>query len=477
MSARTRQILQGSALVTVIVALIAVTIASYRGAFDDAVPVTLAVDRAGSQLNPRSDVKVRGLIVGRVDTITTTGANDGAQVRLLIEPQFVDQIPADVQARILPKTLFGEKFVELVYPAGTTPESVARPIAAGDVIRQDGSAEAVELQNTLDSLLPLLQTVEPQKLATTLSSVSMALDGRGEQVGTTLVNLQALVRDFNEGGLENLQADLTELADLSGSLADAAPDLLDATDGFAVTSRTVVDKRDDLHDLTSGLSGGADDLRHFLDDNGENIIRLADSAEPTLRSLARYSPEFPCLFGQIADGVERINDAIRPGSDIPGVHITAELVNSRGKYLPDRDEPRYADDRGPRCYPTVVDQFQYPPDGPVRDGSLAPTAGADQPMGPPGDYGVEDFGTWDGTSSFCDPDVYADAANVPPAVCAGSGGAADMGAGMGIVNSAAEQRMVAELLGLATATSPAEIPGWSTVLVGPLLRGSEVSFT
>jgi virulence factor Mce-like protein len=470
---RARQILQGSVLVAVILALVGVTVADYVGAFDDRMPVTLRVSDAGLQLNERSDVKLRGLIVGEVDAITTEGVAQGADIRLLLDRRYTDQIPADVRARILPKTLFGEKFVELVYPPGGTPENVTRPIAAGAVIPQDRSTEAVELQDTLDSLLPLLAAVEPQKLATTLSSVAMALDGRGGQLGATAVNLQGLLREFNDGGLANLQADISGLADFSGNLADTAPDLLDAAQNAGTPSRTVVERSDDLRDLLVGLRGGADDLTNFLDENGENLIRLADSAEPTLASLARYAPEFPCLFDYLAGAVDQINNAIRPDSEVPGVHITAELVNSRGKYLPDRDEPRYRDDRGPRCYPQIVDQVQYPPDGPIRDGSLAPKAPADQPIGDPSDFGVETFGSYDGSNSFCDPDVYADAANVPPAVCAGSG--AGTGAGMGVVNSASEQQLVAELLGLATGSRPSEIPGWSTVLVGPLLRGSEVS--
>lgn len=466
---RTRQILQGTALVAAIVLLIGVTIADYRGVFDDGVPVTLTVDRAGLQLGERADVKVRGLIVGQVTSITTGGAAEGAAVELSLAPEFLDQIPAGVSARILPKTLFGEKFVELVYPDGITPDNVTQPIAAGQVIALDRSREAVELQRALDSLLPLLQAVEPQKVSTALSSVSMALDGRGDRLGTTLVNLHALLDDFNPS-LPDLQADIGELAEFSGNLADAAPDLLDAAESFAVTGRTVLDQREDLRDLLIGLGGGAEDLTDFLGENGENIISLADSAEPTLESLARYAPEFPCLFEQLARNVDLFNDAYRPDSDIPGVHITAELVNSRGKYVPNQDEPRYQDDRGPRCYPRVDNQFQYPPDGPLRDGSLSPTAPPGQPMGDPQDFDVETFGSFDGTNSFCDPDVYADAANVPAGVCAGSGG-------MGIVNSASEQQMVAELLGLATGAGPAEIPSWSTVLVGPLLRGSEVSFT
>ncbi|MGQ0576146.1 MAG: MCE family protein [Pseudonocardia sp.] len=469
---RTRRILQGGALVAVIVLLIGLTIASYRGAFDDGVPVTLKVQTAGLQLNERADVKVRGLIVGEVTAITTSGAAQGADVALALDPALVDQIPAGVSARILPKTLFGEKFVQLVYPDGVTPAGVATPIAAGDVIGLDRSTEALELERTLDSLLPLLEAVEPQKVSTTLSSVSMALDGRGERLGTTLTNLQTLLDGVNPA-LPDLQANIRELAEFSGNLAGAAPDLLDAADAFRTPSRTVVEQRDDLRDLLVGLRGGSDDLTGFLDDNGENLIALADSARPTLQSLARYSPEFPCLFGNLADGVDQINDAIRPDTDEPGVHITAELVNPRGKYVPDQDEPEYADDRGPRCYPRLVNLPQYPPDGPFRDGSVHPKAPADQPMGDPESFGVDTFGTFDGSNSFCDPDVYADAANVPAAVCASSGGSS----GMGIANSASEQQLVAELLGLATGASPAEIPSWSTVLVGPLLRGSEVSFT
>lgn len=466
---KSRRILQGAALVTVIVVLIGVTIASYRGAFTDAVPVTLRVEQAGLQLNERSDVKVRGLIVGEVTGITTTGADQGADIQLALNPEFVEQIPAGVSARILPKTLFGEKFVQLMYPEGVTPEAVTTPIAAGDVIPQDRSEEAIELQRTLDSLLPLLQAVEPQDLATTLGSVSMALNGRGERLGNSLVNLGTLLDGFNPA-LPDLQEGISELADFSGNLAESAPDLLDAAESFGTPSRTVVEKREDLRDLLVGLRGGAEDLTDFLEDNGENIIDLADSAKPTLKSLARYSPEFPCLFEYLARGVDQINNAFRPDSDIPGLHITAELVNTRGKYIPNRDEPRYEDDRGPRCYPQLVDQVQYAPDGPFRDGSLHPTAETDQPMGNPEDFGVDTFGTYDGSNSFCDPDVYEDAANVPASIC-------DDYDGMGIVNSASEQQMVAELIGIATGASPTEIPSWSTVLVGPLLRGSEVSFT
>jgi virulence factor Mce-like protein len=143
--------------------------------------VTLKGDRVGTQLDPKADVKVRGLIVGSVTSISTDG--EGATVAMSIDPRVIGQIPADVTARLLPKTLFGQKFVSLVPPAVPTP----RRLAAGTVIGEDRSQSAQELEQVLDDLLPLLQAVRPQDLATTLGSLSQALQGRGTTLGQTLV--------------------------------------------------------------------------------------------------------------------------------------------------------------------------------------------------------------------------------------------------------------------------------------------------
>jgi Mce-associated membrane protein len=55
---------QGVSFVAVLGTLLALAIGAYAGVFRDGVPVTLRVERAGSQLNERADVKIRGLVVG-----------------------------------------------------------------------------------------------------------------------------------------------------------------------------------------------------------------------------------------------------------------------------------------------------------------------------------------------------------------------------------------------------------------------------
>ena len=404
---------RGLAFLGVLVLLAVLAVAQYAGAFRAGVPVTLKVDRVGTQLDPKADVKVRGLVVGSVTAISTDG--DGATVQLSLDPKLVDQIPADVTARLLPKTLFGQKFVSLVPPAVPGP----RRIAAGAVIGEDRSRSAQEVERVLDDLLPLLQTVRPQDLATTLGALSQGLQGRGTQLGQTLVGLNALVEGVNPA-LPDLKADITEVADFSEHLSDSAPALLDALADLTVTSRTIADERDGFRALFGSVTGASDDLRGFLDANGDDLIGLAAAARPTLATLARYSPEFPCLFGQLADLVPRIDAAFGKGTAEPGLHVTLEVVANRGKYVPG-EEPQYADDRGPRCYPVLPLGRQYQGGGPFRDGTNA--------------------------SAY----------------------------DMGVPNSPGERQVVAELVALHDGGRPAAVPAWSSMLVGPLYRGAEVA--
>lgn len=486
----TKRVLQGLAFVTVIALLIGLAVGQYAGLFSSGVPVTVNVARVGTQMQERADVKVRGLIVGEVDQVTTDG--EITSIRMSMDPDLIDQIPENVAAQLLPKTLFGEKFVSLVPPQAP---ATAR-LAAGTVIPEDRSRAAMEVERVLDQLLPLLQAVRPQDLASTLGSLSSALQGRGDQLGQTLEQLNELTRGLNPA-VPDLQEDIRQLATFSDNLNTAAPDLLDAVDDLAVTSRTIVEKREGLRNLYRSVTGASDDLGAFLDANGDNIIGLSAASRPTLESLARYSPQFPCFFGQLNDLIPKINNAIRPGTDRVGVNITLEIVASKGKYLPNQDEPELTDDRGPRCYPIPVpDGTQYAPDGPFRDGSVPGPAPKGQPTGDPEEFGVETYGTYDGTNSsglIEEPDGRNGAGVLPPLTGAlgqlgiepssheaGSQENGEHQAGsvdMGVANSPGEQQVVSELLAVQHGTSPQAVPAWGSTMVGPLLRGAEVTLT
>ena len=109
-----RRRLQGVAFLVALVLLLGLAVAQYNKAFTEVARVTLETDTIGNQLQTASDVKVRGVIVGDVRAVDASA--DGATIELAIEPEYLEQIPADVTARLLPKTLFGERFVNLEMP-------------------------------------------------------------------------------------------------------------------------------------------------------------------------------------------------------------------------------------------------------------------------------------------------------------------------------------------------------------------------
>ncbi|OQO91041.1 ABC transporter substrate-binding protein [Saccharomonospora piscinae] len=432
-----RRRLLGLLLVGILVGGIALSVAIYNRAFSDDVTVRLQAGAIGNQLSRNSDVKVRGLIVGRVGDIDVTPS--GAELTLHLDPEQADLVPANTSARFLPKTLFGERYVDLGIPEVPS----AATLGDGAVITQDRTEDAVRLEHALDSLLPVLQAVQPEKLSSTLTAISTALEGRGEQLGDTLSQLGTYLGELNPH-VPKLQENLRELAQFSGTLSDVAPDLVRTLDNLTTTSRTIVDQSLQLDTLYRTVTTASADLDTFLDANAANLISLGETARPTAEVLAKYAPEYPCFLGQMAELVPRIDESFGKGTDKPGLHATLEITVDRGPYEAGQDEPEYGDKRGPRCY--AMDEYpdpfpQHPPDGPLRDGSESPPAARSSAAG------LNDS--------------------------AAAGGASP--AGGSPVNSAGEHALVAQFAGPRNGLEPSEVPAWGSLLVAPLYRGAEVT--
>jgi virulence factor Mce-like protein len=284
--------LYGIVFVVVVALLLSLSVAVYQQAFTPVVRITLEADTLGNQLEPRADVKLRGLLVGEVREVRADG--EKATLGIALKPEHVPLIPADVHARLLPKTLFGEKYVDLVAPAGSGRQP-ARHIRAGDVITQDRTTVGIELQRLMNDLLPLLRTVQPAKLNATLSAFSTALEGRGEDIGDNLTRLDAYLRRLNPH-MPSLKEDISRFADVAEVYGEAAPDLLRILDNTLTTSRTIVEKREQLSSFLTWTATAANTTEGVLDENSARLITLGRVSRPTLALFARYSPEYPCLL-------------------------------------------------------------------------------------------------------------------------------------------------------------------------------------
>ncbi|MER6654136.1 MCE family protein [Streptomyces sp. NPDC000971] len=427
-----RRRLAGVAFVLVPAVLIWVSVSVYEKDFTDDATVTVRTGSVGNEMHDNAEVKLRGVVIGEVRHIASDG--DGARLTLAIEPDRLGQIPADVTAQMLPTTLFGERFVALVPPAVPSAET----LRAGAVIPQDRSSNAIELEEVLDNVLPMLTAVKPEKLAATLNAVSQALEGRGDKLGDTLVTLDAHLKEFNPQ-LPTLNADIKELVKVSHLYADAAPDVLDALTDFTTTSGTIAEQQAELADLYGSTTASADDVTAFLRKNKDNLIRLSASGRPTLELLAEYSDAFPCTLRTMAGFVPAMDKALGKGTDAPGLHVSVEAVESKGKYVAGQDTPVYDATGGPHCYSVPY------------TGRTVPTADARRASA--ATHGAGGTEAADG----------ADAVEAP-----------DTGSGLGMPNSPEESRLVNELVAPSLKVQPQSLPDWSSVLIGPAFRGAEV---
>ncbi|MBT2543231.1 MCE family protein [Streptomyces sp. ISL-44] len=329
--------LYGIVFIAVIALLLSLTLAVYQQVFTSVVRITLEADTLGNQLEPRADVKLRGLLVGEVREVEADG--EKATLSLALRPEHVPLIPADVHARLLPKTLFGEKYVDLVAPQKPS----VRHIRAGDVITQDRTTVGIELQRLMNDLLPLLRTVKPGELNATLSAFADALEGRGDRIGDNLTRLDDYLRRLNPH-MPSLKEDIARFADVAEVYRDAAPDLLRILDNTLTTSRTLVEQKNQLASVLAHTATAANTTEGVLDENSDRLITLGRVSRPTLALFARYSPEYPCLLAGLVRQEAASEEAFKGGK----MRITLEFVHPRPPYRPG-EEPRYADRSGPDC--------------------------------------------------------------------------------------------------------------------------------
>jgi len=312
------------------------TYAVFNQTFADVVHVTVEAPRAGLQLPKNADVKVRGVIVGQVRSAESNG--DGAVLDVALDRDKIGEIPSNVTARILPKTLFGEKYLELDVPAAPSETS----LQAGDVVKQ--SSVSIEVQQVLADTYPLLTAVQPEQLSYTLNALSTALDGRGAALGDNLVRLDGLLQQVNPL-VPQLATDLSKLDQVADIYREVLPDLAITLDNTVLTGNTVVEKRQQLAAFLDSVTGLSDTTRVFLQANASNIVDVSELSQPTLELLAKYAPEYPCLTQGLVNWIPRMNSVYRDHT----FHINLELIPHQPSGYGPADDPIYGAHNGPHC--------------------------------------------------------------------------------------------------------------------------------
>ena len=319
---RFRYRLYGLVFVLVVILLVMLMLAQYNQAFTPVYHVTVNSDRAGLQLVPA--LRREGARPDR-----RRGQEDPRRRRAAprstspLDPDKAPLIPDNSSARMLPKTVFGEKYVDLVPP----PAGQRGPhLKNGDVIAAGQVDTAVEVTQLLDDIMPLLNEVKPEKLNATLNALATALQGRGEQIGEMVDEADGYLKKINPH-LPTIVHDLHQVAVVSDNINGAAPDLLAIMQNLQTTNHTIVDKEPQLVSILDKGINLTGKLTPFAEDNEPRLVGAQVANRQALALLAKYSPSIPCVFQGMAKLQPRLVQAMGGGQ--PGVHVTIELTKPR----------------------------------------------------------------------------------------------------------------------------------------------------
>ena len=231
--------------------------------------VTADFGRAGLNVRPGYEVRVRDFPVGTIGDVQVDRKTFSAVYTLKLDPGTA--VARDTHAVLVPKTLFGDKFVQLDPAVPGQPQ-----LQNGDHIARSHTEDPVEVQQVYDEVTPLLQALDPPRFGATLASISQGLAGGGTDLRRLTDGWTAIMQEFaNRGG--DLKTLLTTVPGVAGTFAERGQDLATAAD--------------DLGKVAAVLAKNEPSLGPLLQQNAQLAEKAADLLSNSPARLGRIIPD------------------------------------------------------------------------------------------------------------------------------------------------------------------------------------------
>lgn len=279
--------------IVVIAALVLVTGLLFSGSLRSTVPVTVVSDRTGLIMDDGAKVKMRGVQIGRVESVGSGSAADGAllpNLKLRIDSGPFRYLPSNVEAQIKASSAFGAKYVDLIVPpGGASPE----PLRPGAVLRS--SNVTVEVNTVFENLQSLVQSIDPAKLNAVLSALAEAFGGKGERIGQAITATNKVLLGVNPR-MATVAEDWRLFGQTAEAYSFAAQNILTVLDSFSTTSVSISSQAQALNEVLLSAVGFSQSGINLLGGNQPNLVRAINTLESTTGLFNKYSPTFTCLF-------------------------------------------------------------------------------------------------------------------------------------------------------------------------------------
>jgi phospholipid/cholesterol/gamma-HCH transport system substrate-binding protein len=279
--------------------------------------LTVDFDTAAG-LEPKSDVKMAGVPIGKVEEIQLVGN----RARLVMRIHKEIRIPIDSVASIQTQGLLGEKYVEILpgkdaqrnLPTGGQVANTLSPTNLDEMARKL-SAIGDDVKKFTETLSATFGTEEGKKalgdilrdFRATSASLRTVVQGNEERFGRILENIDRLsesLSDISSVNKEDVRATIANLRAFSETLKTETPELARKLEEMSErVSGVVGDNRENLKESIQNLKTASAKLDNTLEAAG-NVMAKIDRGEGTLGKLVNDNTAVNSLTESL-DGINR----------------------------------------------------------------------------------------------------------------------------------------------------------------------------
>ena len=221
-----------------------------------------------------SDVKILGIKVGSVDTVTPAGT------KVIVKMTYDDKykVPSDAKAVLISPSIVGDRFIQLtpVYKGGGVMADNAR-------LGQDRTATPLELDQIYGSLNDLSIALGPQgvnkpdadgvgALTRLLDSTARNFGGQGVKFNETLQNLGKFTKTL-ANNKDELFGTAEELEVFVKTLSDNDTTVRQFNDSLSAAADLLAGEREDLAAALRNLGTAMVKVRGFVKDNKDLLAK------------------------------------------------------------------------------------------------------------------------------------------------------------------------------------------------------------
>ena len=255
-----------------------------------------------------NDVGILGVPVGTVTSIKP----DGDHVRVTMEINSGQAVPADAGAVVVARSVATDRYVELtpVYHSGPK-------MRDGAVIDTEKTRTPVDFDEVLAALNTFATGISGSKetkdaIKRILESGSRAVDGKGEEFNRAITSLGGAV-DSISGQRENIAATVRSLDVLTTAIAQNQQLVRGFITSVSQASDLLADERKDFRSALVSLGDAVTLVADFAHQNRQQLVKSLDQATSVMQTLMSRKDKLAETLQVMPVGLQNLERVLHDG--------------------------------------------------------------------------------------------------------------------------------------------------------------------